>query len=214
MRDNEFDPECRDCPRLAGFLDKVRLQYPDYHAAPVPPFGSRRPRLIVVGLAPGMHGANATGRPFTGDYAGTLLYRMLYEYGYSNQPVAESLNDGLKLWNCRVTNAVKCLPPQNKPSGAEIRACNRYLREELVGLKGPAVILALGRIAHDAVLRALDRKLGDYPFGHGACYRLDRKRYLLASYHCSRYNTQTRRLTVEMFREIFDKIHELLNITI
>ncbi|MEX2525917.1 MAG: uracil-DNA glycosylase [Gammaproteobacteria bacterium] len=213
MKNSEFDPGCRDCPRLSGFLDQVRLDYPDYHAAPVPPFGSRQPRLVVVGLAPGMHGANATGRPFTGDYAGILLYQTLYEYGFSNRPVAESLNDGLKLRNCRITNAVKCLPPQNKPTGAEIRTCNRYLRRELAGLRGRVVILALGRIAHEAVLRARDRKLRDYPFGHGACHQLDKDRYLLASYHCSRYNTQTRRLTPAMFRAIFDKVHELLAIT-
>ncbi len=159
--------------------------------------------MLIVGLAPGMHGANATGRPFTGDYAGILLYETLYEFGLSNKPVSASASDGLELTNCRITNAVKCLPPQNKPQLAEIKQCNDYLRRELDLLPDQSVIIALGKIAHDAVLRANALRLASYPFGHANIHRISDARVLVDSYHCSRYNTQTRRLTQEMFREIF-----------
>jgi uracil-DNA glycosylase family 4 len=198
-----FDPDCRDCPRLAEFLDQTRSTYPDYHARPVAPFGDPGARLLIVGLAPGMHGANATGRPFTGDYAGILLYRTLFEFGFSNQSESVARNDGLRLRDCRITNAVKCLPPANKPLTAEIRQCNDFLRSELAGLPAGAVVLALGKIAHDAVLRASDRRLSAHPFGHGRLHALDADRTLIDSYHCSRYNTQTRRLTDDMFRDVF-----------
>jgi uracil-DNA glycosylase family 4 len=158
---------------------------------------------MIVGLAPGMHGANATGRPFTGDYAGILLYKMLHEFGFSNRPDAEALDDGLVLKYCRITNAVKCLPPENKPVSSEVRNCNTYLRAELAAIKNRLTILALGRIAHEAVLNALDLKLKDYKFAHNALHQLDERRHLLDSYHCSRYNTQTRRLTEAMFRKVF-----------
>jgi uracil-DNA glycosylase len=205
-----FNPDCRDCPRLASFLVQTGQKYPEYHCAPVAPFGDPRARLLIVGLAPGMHGANATGRPFTGDYAGILLYRTLFEFGFSNRPEATARDDGLELCNCRITNAVKCLPPQNKPRPDEIRQCNVYLRNELAELPGGSVIIGLGKIAHDAVLRALDLRLASHPFGHGRMHRLADGRLLVDSYHCSRYNTQTRRLTGEMFAGIFRSVQELL----
>jgi uracil-DNA glycosylase family 4 len=198
-----FDPDCRSCPRLARFLDQTGEKYPQYHARPVAPFGDPAARLLIVGLAPGMHGANATGRPFTGDYAGILLYETLYEFGLSNQPVSDSRTDGLELRNCRITNAVKCLPPQNKPALAEIKQCNGYLKRELDQLPEQSVVIALGKIAHDAVLRAFGLRLAAWPFGHANTHRLSDDRLLIDSYHCSRYNTQTRRLTTKMFRQIF-----------
>lgn len=206
----EFDPACTRCPRLARHLAQMRREYPDYHARPVPPFGVARPRLLIVGLAPGLHGANATGRPFTGDYAGILLYRTLYEFGFSNQPEGAAANDGLQLQGCRITNAVKCLPPENKPLGAEVRACNGYLSAEIAALPERAVILALGAVAHGAVLRALALKASAHPFGHGRRHALNDGGWLVDSYHCSRYNTQTRRLTEAMFRDVFRTLRELL----
>jgi uracil-DNA glycosylase family 4 len=198
------------CPRLAEFLDEVSEQYPAYHAAPVAPFGEDEPQLLIVGLAPGMHGANATGRPFTGDHAGILLYETLYKYGFSNQKESTARDDGLNLIGCRITNAVKCLPPQNKPTGPEIKACNTYLQAELKALKPGSVILALGGIAHQAVLRAFGKRLADFTFGHGHVHKLDDGRTLLDSYHCSRYNTQTKRLTEEMFHDVFEKARCLI----
>ena len=191
--------ECRQCVRLAGFLAQVRKDHPDYHARPVVPFGAAAPKLLIVGLAPGMHGANRTGRPFTGDHAGILLYKTLYQHGLANQPGGADPNDGLKLKHCRITNAVKCLPPENKPLPAEIKQCNGYLRAEIAALPKLAVLFALGNVSHQAILRALDLKLKDYPFKHGACHELPNGRALFDSYHCSRYNTNTRRLTPEMF---------------
>jgi uracil-DNA glycosylase family 4 len=201
-----FDPDCRACPRLAHFLEAVRASHPDYHARPVPAFGDPRPRLLIVGLAPGMHGANRSGRPFTGDFAGVLLYQTLYQFGYASAPDSISADDGLQLIGCRITNAVKCLPPANKPEPAEIRECNHFLAAELADLPEQACILALGQIAHQAVLRALNLKLKDYPFSHASAYCLPDGRRLVSSYHCSRYNTQTRRLTPEMFVAVFEKI--------
>jgi len=197
-----FNPKCRACPRLAEFLGDVRVKHPDYHCAPVPAFGDSNPQLLIVGLAPGMHGANRTGRPFTGDFAGILLYRTLFDLGLSNQPTSESANDALQLKGVRITNAVKCLPPQNKPETLEIRTCNRFLRKEIEVLPGPCHLLALGKIAHDAVLRAYKLKLSALRFAHGAEYRLPDGRMLFDSYHCSRYNTQTKRLTQGMFMEV------------
>jgi len=205
-----FNPACKDCPRLATFLAQTGQKHPGYHCAPVAPFGDPEARLLIVGLAPGMHGANATGRPFTGDYAGILLYRTLFEFGYSNRAESTARDDGLELYNCRITNAVKCLPPQNKPLPEEIRQCNSYLRNELLQLRDGSVIMALGKIAHDAVLRALELRLAAYPFGHGHSHRLADGKLLIDSYHCSRYNTQTRRLTREMFADIFRRARELV----
>lgn len=201
---------CTACPRLANHLSEVRQRYPDYHARPVLPFGAEDPRLLIVGLAPGMHGANATGRPFTGDYAGILLYQTLFEFGFSTQAEATAADDGLRLTNCRITNAVKCLPPENKPTGAEVTRCNQYLAAELEWLRQGAVVLALGTVAHRAVLRALGARLSAHPFQHGAAHRLPGERILVDSYHCSRYNTQTKRLTADMFRSIFEQIIKLL----
>lgn len=206
-----FNPACRQCPRLASFLDEVKLDYPDYFAQPVPPFGDPEPDLLIVGLAPGMHGANATGRPFTGDFAGIMLYNTLFKYGFSNQNTSTSRADGLQLRGCRITNAVKCLPPQNKPTGDEIKTCNHFLQNEILGLKQKAIILALGNIAHMAVLKAQKLKLQSYKFGHGAEHDLPDGRLLVDSYHCSRYNTQTRRLTEEMFNAVFKRIRLLIN---
>ncbi len=203
-----FDQKCRRCPRLATFLDDVREKYPDYHAAPVAPFGDGDPDLLIVGLAPGMHGANATGRPFTGDHSGVMLYETLYKYGFSSAPVSLSMDDGLQLFNCRITNAVKCLPPQNKPETSEIKCCNPFLAEELRALKEGSVVLVLGTIAHAAVLRALDLKLTTYKFGHGEEYELPGGLRMIDSYHCSRYNTQTKRLTESMFQDIFAQAKE------
>ena len=205
-----FDPACRRCPRLAGFLDDCRAQRPGYFAAPVPAFGAASPRLLVVGLAPGMHGANRTGRPFTGDYAGELLYRTLHDAGFSDRPVSASADDGLQLRDARITNAVKCVPPANKPTPAEIRSCNAFLAHELAMLVDVRVVLALGRIAHDAVLDALQLRRASMVFGHGREHALPGGRTLLDSYHCSRYNTQTRRLTPEMFRSVMARARELL----
>lgn len=206
-----FDPDCRRCDRLAEFLDDVRAEHPDYHARPVAPFGAARPRLLIVGLAPGMHGANATGRPFTGDFAGILLYETLHRFGFSNRPESVSRDDGLRLKGCRITNAVKCLPPQNKPTGGEVAACNAFLAAELDALPPNAVVLALGAIAHNAVLKARGVAQSHYRFGHGAEHRLPDGRLLIDSYHCSRYNTQTRRLTPEMFQSLFARIRSLLD---
>lgn len=206
-----FDQDCRQCDRLANFLCDVKQQYPTYHSRPVAPFGDPNAQLLIVGLAPGMHGANATGRPFTGDYAGLLLYETLHEFGYSNQVLSESLNDGLTLKNCRITNAVKCLPPQNKPVGTEINQCNHYLAAELNALPKPAVILALGTIAHQAVLKGYQLKAASAAFGHNASHSLDHSRFLVDSYHTSRYNINTKRLTKSMFTQVFDTIGRLLD---
>lgn len=203
-----FDIDCRRCPRLAAFLDEVKILNPVYHARPVAPFGDAAPKLLIVGLAPGMHGANRTGRPFTGDYAGVLLYATLHQYGYASAPVSVSANDGLVLTGCRITNAVKCLPPENKPEGGEVTQCNSYLAAEIADLPPDAVILALGNVAHAAVLKALRLKASSYRFGHDVRHMLPDGRVLYDSYHCSRYNTQTRRLTEAMFHAVFARIQQ------
>ena len=203
---------CRRCPRLAKHLAAVRAKYPEYHARPVAAFGDPAAHLLIVGLAPGLHGANATGRPFTGDHAGILLYRTLHAFGFADRAQSLHRDDGLTLHDCRITNAVKCLPPENKPSTAEIKTCNDFLRTELMELPPGGVIAALGSVAHQAVLRALQCKAKDYPFKHGAVHELADERYLLDSYHCSRYNTQTGRLTEEMFRAVFATARKFLEI--
>ncbi len=204
-----FDPACQGCPRLAGFLCQVRQDHPQYHAAPVPAFGSATPRLLIVGLAPGLHGANRTGRPFTGDYAGILLYATLHRFGFSSAPESVGANDGLQLQGCRITNAVKCLPPANKPTGDEIRRCNAFLATELAELSPGTVVLALGTIAHQAVIRARGGRIKDYPFAHGAEFDLDQLK-LIDSYHCSRYNTQTKRLTPAMFEAVVARARDII----
>ena len=206
----DFDSHCTRCPRLSGFLKEVKQRHPSYYAKPVPPFGDPEARLLVVGLAPGMHGANATGRPFTGDFAGILLYQTLHKFGFASAPESISRDDGLQLTNCRITNAVKCLPPENKPIGAEINTCNAYLADELRELADASVVLALGTIAHKAVLRGLGEKQSQFKFAHGAVHKLENKLTLIDSYHCSRYNTQTRRLTPAMFESVFQQASDSL----
>ena len=201
-----FDPDCCRCARLAEFLATVHAKHPDYHARPVASFGDDEARLLIVGLAPGMHGANATGRPFTGDFAGILLYRTLFEFGFASRPESVAADDGLQLSDCRITNAVRCLPPENKPVTAEVNACNPFLARELGGLPRPGVVVALGTIAHRAVLRACGLKQARYRFAHCASHDLGAGVRLIDSYHCSRYNTQTKRLTEDMFRQVFHAV--------
>lgn len=207
---------CKQCPRLSSFLQAVKTQHPDYHARPVSAFGDRHAKLLVVGLAPGMHGANRTGRPFTGDYAGILLYQALHKYGFATRHESVAADDGLELTGCRITNAVKCLPPENKPMPQEIKQCNQYLAVEMIAFvkNGGTALLALGTIAHQAVLMGLQLKLKDYPFGHGAVHHLapGNGLKLYDSYHCSRYNTQTKRLTTQMFEQVFDRIVADINL--
>ncbi len=187
----------------------MRARHPGYHNAPVAPFGDPDARLLVVGLAPGAHGANKTGRPFTGDKAGETLYRALHQAGLATRPVSNSADDGLRLPGCRITNAVKCLPPENKPETREVDRCNVYLAAELDALAPGAVILALGVIAHRAVLKAYGLKLSAYVFGHDEIHALPNGQFLLDSYHCSRYNTQTGRLTTEMFLAVVARARSL-----
>ncbi len=198
--------ECRACPRLAAFLDRCRRERPGYHARPVAPFGDPGARLLIVGLAPGLHGANRTGRPFTGDHAGILLYATLHRFGFASRPQSMSADDGLELADCRITNAVKCVPPENKPETGEIAACNPYLARELAESPQARVFLALGLVAHNAVLAALGLKRSTCKFAHGARHPLPDGRILYDSYHCSRYNTQTGRLTGEAFARVFEAI--------
>ena len=205
-----FSTSCRLCPRLAGFLDQVRDEHPGYHALPVSSFGQAGSRFLIVGLAPGMHGANRTGRPFSGDFAGNLLFGSLHKFGFSSkaEPLdhAGNADPALRLSGCRITNAVRCLPPQNKPEPAEIRACNGYVADELAELPKGGAILALGTIAHQAVLMALQLRKGEFAFGHGARHVLPGGLRLFDSYHCSRYNTQTKRLTTAMFEAVIGDI--------
>jgi len=207
---DNFDLDCRRCGRLSAFLDDIGQQYPDYHARPVEAFGAASPDLLIVGLAPGMHGANATGRPFTGDHAGILLYETLFKFGFSNRPESVSAKDKLTLKKCRITNAVKCLPPQNKPTGEEINTCNYFLQNELQSLRNGAIVMALGSIAHNAVIKAYGLRQKLFPFGHNQVHQLNPQRTLIDSYHCSRYNTQTKRLTTDMFHDVFRTINKQL----
>lgn len=199
---DEFDIGCRRCPRLASHLKKIRNEYPDYYASPVPAFGDPNPGLLIIGLAPGMHGANKTGRPFTGDSSGELLYNTLFKLGLASAPASIAADDGLLLRGVRITNALKCLPPQNSPKAKEINNCLPFLKAEIDALPKRCSLLALGKVAHDAILRAYGLKLNSLKFGHGAHYSLADGRALFDSFHCSRYNTQTGRLTADMFREV------------
>ncbi|MGB0637404.1 MAG: uracil-DNA glycosylase [Gammaproteobacteria bacterium] len=209
---DSFSPNCVRCPRLAKFLVASRERYPEYYGRPVPAFGDYNSALLIVGLAPGMHGANATGRPFTGDHAGVLLYSTLYKFGFSNQSSSTSLLDGLKLIDCRITNAVRCVPPQNKPKSDEVSNCLEYLRFDLKQVRLGGVVVALGRVAHEAVLKACDLPSRSFKFGHGNLSSIKfNDLNLLSSYHCSRYNTQTRRLTVEMFEEVFENARNIVD---
>ena len=205
----EPDYGCRLCPRLADFLDQQRSAHPDWFNGPVPSFGPENARLLIVGLAPGMQGANKTGRPFTGDWAGDLLYATLDRFGFSEGTFEARPDDGLELVDCMITNAVRCLPPQNKPVGAEINTCNQFLTARIAALPRLKAILALGRIAHDATLIALGEKRSAHKFAHAAKHEIGQYT-LFDSYHCSRYNTNTGRLTEEMFRDVFEKIRVAL----
>lgn len=210
MTSPHYDPRCRRCLRLAAYLDECRAKHPGYWGRPVDSFGAARPRVVLVGLAPGFHGANRTGRPFTGDHAGILLYRTLYDLGLSTQPASVRADDGLELKGVRILNAVKCAPPGNRPLPEEVRRCNAFLAAELEHLwPRVKVVVALGRIAHDAVLDARSLKRSSRRFAHAAEHELPAGRILIDSYHCSRYNTQTRRLTERMFRTVLERAREL-----
>lgn len=206
-----FVTDCRRCSRLAAFRDESRKRFPGYFGRPVPSWGDPQATLLIVGLAPGLHGANATGRPFTGDFAGILLYETLHELGFASGAQSQACGDGLELHGCRITNAVRCVPPENRPTSEEIRNCNGYLSHEIQALPEHAVILALGRIAHGAVVRAMALQAGRFPFAHGSEHTLGASRTMLDSYHCSRYNTQTRRLTKVMFHDVFSRARGILN---
>jgi uracil-DNA glycosylase family 4 len=199
------DRDCPLCPRLVSFRQANRAREPSWHNAPVPPFGDITARLLIVGLAPGMQGANRTGRPFTGDYAGDLLYATLLEYGFAKGSYQARPDDGLKLVDCRIANAVHCVPPQNKPLPVEINTCRQFLVANLETMPKLRAIIALGRIAHDSVLKPLKLKASQAPFGHGAVHQAGAFR-LYDSYHCSRYNTNTGVLTPNMFRSVFAKV--------
>ena len=199
------DRNCPLCPRLAEFRDQARAREPGWHNAPVASFGDPRARLLIVGLAPGMQGANRTGRPFTGDYAGDLLYATLLEYGFAKGSYQARPDDGLRLVDCRIGNAVHCVPPQNKPQPVEINTCRQFLIAIIASMPNLRAIVALGRIAHESTLKALGLRSVAAPFGHGAVHNAGTIR-LYDSYHCSRYNTNTRVLTPEMFRSVFARV--------
>lgn len=213
----QTDPErdCPRCPRLVDFREKWRTAHPQWHNAPVATFSAAEPQLLILGLAPGIRGANATGRPFTGDYAGDLLYATLKKFGFASGDYQARVDDGLTLVDAAITNAVRCVPPDNKPVGAEINACRPFLQNTLHANTSIQIVLALGRIAHETFLRMLGLRLAAYPFSHGAIHRLpewqSRSFTLVDSYHCSRYNTNTRRLTPEMFESVFQDIRDLID---
>lgn len=198
--------DCRLCPRLSGYLADWRQREPDWHNAPVSTFGPTDARLLIVGLAPGLRGANRTGRPFTGDFAGDLLYTTLIKFGFATGRYDARPDDSLELTDAAITNAVRCAPPQNKPTGEEIRTCRRFLSGTLAHYSEAYCILALGRIAHESILRAFDIRLKDASFSHGDVHALGNGRQLYDSYHCSRYNTNTGRLTTRMFENVFCRI--------
>jgi uracil-DNA glycosylase family 4 len=197
------DRDCPLCPRLLAFREVQRTAHPDWHNAPVPPFGDPTSEFLIVGLAPGLRGANRTGRPFTGDYAGDLLYATLAKFGLTTGQYAGHPDDGFGLRGVRITNAVRCVPPQNRPEPREIAACGRFLAAELAASPGVRAILALGAIAHNAVIAAKGLRRAAYPFGHGALHELADGLLLADSYHCSRLNTNTGTLTTQMFEAVF-----------
>ncbi len=198
--------DCRLCPRLAAFRGDNRRKFPQFHNRPVPAFGDAGARLLIVGLAPGLRGANQTGRPFTGDYAGELLYPSLLRFGFASGTFAARADDGLALIGCRITNAVRCVPPENKPTTVEIRTCRPYLAAEIAAMPRRAAFLALGTIAHNAILATLGERLVAWKFGHGARHHLPSGQTLYDSYHCSRYNVNTGRLTEAMFHAVLERI--------
>jgi uracil-DNA glycosylase len=211
MESSEPSRDCPLCPRLVAFREENRRAFPDWHNAPVASFGDREARLLIVGLAPGLRGANRTGRPFTGDYAGVLLYETLLAHGFAKGVYDVRPDDGLTLTDCRISNAVRCVPRANKPEPLEIATCRSFLSRTLADMERLAAIVALGRIAHDSVLRALGCKLSAYPFRHGAIHRLPQPLSLFDSYHCSRYNTNTGQLTPEMFASVFAAVRNFLD---
>ncbi len=202
----EAPADCQTCPRLVAFRQDNRQKFPDFFNGAVPSFGPENARLLIVGLAPGLKGANWSGRPFTGDAAGDILYETLGENGFARGRYQARPDDGLRLVDAMITNAVRCVPPQNKPTGPEITSCRPYLKARISQLANLKVIMVLGRIAHDSTLRAYGKKLSEYPFAHGARHQLDGGIILIDSYHCSRYNLNTRRLTKPMFQDVFDAI--------
>jgi uracil-DNA glycosylase family 4 len=203
--------DCCLCPRLAAFRDTQQKLHPDWFNAPVPPFGDSKAELLIVGLAPGLRGANRTGRPFTGDYAGGLLYETLSKFGFASGAYDARPDDGLELCRVRITNAVRCVPPQNKPDPGEIATCRQYLASEILAMPDLRAILALGAIAHQSVLTALGLRRGLFPFEHGRLHGLPSGLVLADSYHCSRLNTNTGKLTTEMFEAVFAQIARQLN---
>ncbi len=207
----EAPRNCALCPRLAGFIATNRRAHPDWFNAPVPSFGDASGRLLIVGLAPGLQGANRTGRPFTGDFAGDLLYQTLSAFGLSEGRYQGRIDDGVSLRDAMITNAVRCVPPENKPTGAEILTCRPFLFNRMMAMPRLKIILALGRIAHDSTVRALETKPSAAVFGHGRRHQINGPKgplLLHDSYHCSRYNTSTGRLTTEMFHSVFAAIRK------
>src|ERR1700690_2385238 len=210
IADGKPGHDCPRCPRLAAFRNKWRTDEPTWFNAPVPSFGPRNARLLIVGLAPGLQGANRTGRPFTGDYAGVLLYETLLRYKFARGSYNAAPNDGLELIDCRITNAVRCVPPENKPIPAEIATCRDFLSATLTAMTEVRAIVVLGRIAHETVITAQNAKRSAHPFSHGCAYPMGIAT-LFASYHCSRYNTSTRVLTPQMFRDVFARVRAHLD---
>ena len=204
------DRDCSLCPRLVTYREENRSKEPDWHNAPVPSFGTLDSALLVVGLAPGVRGANRTGRPFTGDYAGVLLYGTLLKFGFATGDYQERPDDGLKLNNCRITNAVRCVPPQNLPTPAEDKTCNTFLAAEIAAMPKLRAILTLGTVAHLMSLRALGIKPSAFKFAHGAMHQPRPGLLLANSYHVSRYNTSTRRLNTEMFEDVVNNIRNFI----
>lgn len=213
MMPPEAPRDCPLCPRLAAYREAVRVKEPTWFNGAVPSFGTDQAELLIIGLAPGVTGANRTGRPFTGDWAGDLLYATLDKFGFSEGRYAADPGDGLQLTRAMITNAVRCVPPENKPVGAEINQCRPFLKARIASLPKLKVILCLGKISHDSTLRALGLRLSAHPFGHGTKYEAEaagRPVTLLSSYHCSRYNTNTGRLTAEMFEAVFDQAKRVM----
>lgn len=206
----EAPKDCDLCPRLRGFILDQEVAHPDWFNGAVPSFGDAQAELLVIGLAPGLTGANRTGRPFTGDWAGDLLYATMAKFGFTVGTYDRRIDDDLQLKRAMITNAVRCVPPQNKPIGAEINQCRPFLQSRLAALPKLKVMLCLGKISHDSTVRALGLKLKDHPFGHASEYAVGNQT-LLSSYHCSRYNTNTKRLTEEMFEAVFERALTLIN---
>ncbi len=207
----EAPEDCEICPRLVTFRQSNQEKFPDFFNGAVPSFGDDTSRFLIVGLAPGLKGANWSGRPFTGDAAGDILYETLVEYGFAKGTYKARADDGLQLIDTMITNAVRCVPPQNKPVGAEITSCRAFLDARIRQLDKLVVMMALGRIAHESVLRSRQKRLVDFPFKHGAHHQLDDGLVMIDSYHCSRYNLNTRRLTKEMFCDVFDAVRKALD---